>query len=116
MKLSEAKDRYVFRTTLKLDEFGKDFITLREPTMEEMTGFTAAAGDEGRMDAVEKLFPACIVDHTFTGEDGKKASAEEVHAFLKESSTLCTDVVDRWFSALPFRNKPKRGVGNKTDG
>jgi hypothetical protein len=115
MKLSEAKDRYVFKTTVKLDEFGKDFITLREPTVEEMTGFTGA-GDEGRMDAVEKLFPACIVDHTFTGEDGKKASSEEVHAFLKESSTLYTDLVDRWFNALPFRNKPERGVGNKAGG
>jgi hypothetical protein len=115
MKLSEAKNRYVFRTTVKIDETGKDFITLREPTVEEMTGFTAAADGE-KMESVEKLFPACIVDHSFTGEDGKKVSAEEVHAFLKESSTLYTDVVDRWFNALPFRNKPKRGVGNKADG
>jgi hypothetical protein len=115
MKLSEAKDRYVFKTTVKIDGDGKDFITLRDPTVEEMTGFTATV-EEGRMDAVEKLFPACIVDHTFTGEDGKKASAEEVHAFLKESSTLYTDLVDRWFSALPFRNKPKKGVGNKAGG
>jgi hypothetical protein len=115
MKISEAKTKYIFKTKIKIGGDGKDYVTLREPTVEEMTEFSAVDDNGQRMEALRKLFPACIVDHTFTGEDGNKASSEEVHGFLKESSSLYTNIIDEWFNSLPFRAKQKGGVGDTAD-
>jgi hypothetical protein len=110
VNIGEAKNKYIFKTTIKIGAEG-DYIVLREPTVEEMTKFSAVDDNGQRMEALRKLFPACIVEHTFTGEDGKNASSEEVHGFLKESSTLYTNIIDEWFNSLPFRTKRKGSVG-----
>lgn len=54
---------------------------------------------------LEKLFPKCIVDHSFTDDSENKVSGEEVYNVLKQSGSLFTEIINTWFNAVPFNSR-----------
>jgi hypothetical protein len=65
MKTSDIQNTYIFRTRIDLD--GGEYVTLREPSVKELDEMNGSGRDVA---ALTKLFPACLVDHSFTNEDG----------------------------------------------
>jgi hypothetical protein len=112
MKLSAAKEKYLFTTKIELDD--GDYLVLREPTVEETQLFSASGGDEkggggkDNIKALEKLFPKCLIDHTFTDDDGEKASGEEVYSLLRGSASLFADITDAWIKSIPFQSRVRK--------
>jgi hypothetical protein len=107
MKITEARNRYLFTTRIELPhEEGEDidFIVLREPTLEEMQKF---AGDDSKknIEMLEKLFPKCLVDHSFVNDDNTKTVNQEVYNLLKESSSLYAEIINAWFKSIPFHSR-----------
>jgi hypothetical protein len=124
MKLSEAKDKYLFTTKIYLDQIENkkrddegnlvvtilpdeagNYIVLREPTVQEIGVFS----DDSKTNfaQLEKLFPKCLVDHSFyTDEDEtQKAENGDVYAMLKESGSLFSELVGIWFKSIPFNSR-----------
>ena len=79
MKIKDAKVKGLHKIKVEVgDRFGVEkrdlFITLREPTTEEILKLTAVEGEFS--DEVFGLLTSMIIDHTFDDEDGKRASNE----------------------------------------
>lgn len=108
MRIEEAKKKYLFKTKLFLHDDEEDYIVLREPTIAEMRTFQGKS-DHDNFTLLEKLFPSCLVESSFTNDDDSPADSQTVYQFLRESGTLFTDLVNRWFASLPFQS-PKRTV------
>jgi hypothetical protein len=107
MKISEAKKKYLFTTKIELDD--EDYVVLREPTIQEMQMFSGDDKDKKNYEAVEKLFPVCLIDHSFYEDDGvTKAKNTAVYEILKDSSSLYTEIVDTWFKSIPFQSRLKK--------
>jgi hypothetical protein len=113
MKLSNAREKFLFKTKiyLELNEDGTsnedgDFIVLREPTFSEMQQF--GEDTKKNIETLEKLFPLCLVDHSFIDEADNKSSVKEVVDFLKESGSLYGDITNQWFDAVPFNSRLKK--------
>ncbi|MDR3170323.1 MAG: hypothetical protein LBU17_01705 [Treponema sp.] len=110
MNVSKARERYIFTAKIELpnDDTSEevDYIVLREPSVEEMQLF----GDDEKkhMEVLKKIFPKCLVDHSFVNEDGTKTRQEDVYAVLKESSSLYTEIIDAWLKSIPFRARLKK--------
>jgi hypothetical protein len=105
MNINEAKEKYIFYTEIKLED--DDFIKLREPTVKELNNMNRV-DEKSIMDELEKLFPACLVDHNFTEEDGTKCPNEKVVKLLKDSGSLFVEVVEYWTKSLPFQSRLER--------
>jgi hypothetical protein len=109
MKLSEAKNKYVFST--KIDLGDGDFVKLRELTVGEMEKLKKV-NEEDWITELSKLFPSCIVDHSFSkdsdGGEGQKASGDEVYNELKNSGTLFLEIIAAWMESLPLSNRLKK--------
>lgn len=107
MKLSEAK--YIFTTRIELDDKG-NFIELREPNSLELKDF----GEDGKanFELLKKLFPSCIVDHSFEDDDGKKAKPGDVAKVIAESGSLYTEIIQEWLNSIPF-GKRRAGKSDK---
>jgi hypothetical protein len=110
MKITEARKRYLFTTKIELpannEEEAADFIELREPTLEEIQAF--GDNDKANTEALMKLFPTCLIGHSFVNEDGTKTTAVDVYNFLKDSSSLFTEIIDTWFKSIPFQSRLKK--------
>lgn len=92
---------FVFKTKVKIGE--NDFVVLREPTTAE---FQKAGFDEnGSNNLVQlaKLFPLCVVESSFTKEDGTPATGKEIADLLEPSASTMTNVLMSWFGKIPFR-------------
>jgi hypothetical protein len=107
MKLNEINNNYVFYTTIPLGE--NDFVKLREPSINELDGMNKAE-DKERINELSKLFPLCLVDHTFTKNDdtSKKASGEEVYTELLKSGSLFMEIITNWLADLPLGKRLKK--------
>ena len=68
MLLSQINQNYVFKTKIEIDE--ENFIELREPKQGEIISLS----DDGtkNLEMLEKIFPACVIDSSFTKDDVKK--------------------------------------------
>jgi hypothetical protein len=109
MKISEAKNKYLFTTRIEL--YDNDYVVLREPSIREMQTFSGDDKDKKNTEAVEKLFPVCLVDHSFYEDDGvTKAGNDAVYGILKDSASLFTEIVDIWFKSIPFQSRLKKPV------
>jgi hypothetical protein len=107
MKIGDINKNYVFSTEIKLDE--NEFIKLREPNINELENMNQAS-EENRLNELGKLFPLCLVDHSFkkNDDDNKKASNEEVYNELRKSSSLFLDIISIWFENIPFQSRLKK--------
>jgi hypothetical protein len=107
MKLNEINSNYIFYTEIELSE--GEFIKLREPSIEELDGMNKAE-DKERINELSKLFPICLVDHSFkkNDDDNKKASNEEVYKELRQSSSLFMEIITIWMNSLPFNKRLKK--------
>jgi hypothetical protein len=103
MKLSRVKNEYIFNTRIDLD--GGDYITLREPSMRELNEINEAGRN---VSSLSGLFPACLIDHSFTNEDGGKAKPTEVYEALKESGSLFTEILAQWLQNIPFQQRLRK--------
>ena len=107
MNLSDAKKKFVFTTRIELDN--NDFIELRELNQSEIK-------DIGNDDAVQnreslaKLFPACVVDSSFTRDDGSKATGKEIYEVLKDSGSVMSEILTTWIKSIPFQSRLKKGT------
>jgi hypothetical protein len=113
MKITEARRRYLFTTKIELpkdnpDDINEesDFIELREPTLEEIQGF--GDDDKKNTETLKKLFPVCLVNHSFINDDGTKTTTIDVYNFLKDSSSLYSEIVEAWFKSIPFSQRLKK--------
>jgi hypothetical protein len=103
MKLTDMKENFVFYTEITLDG-GGSFVKLREPSIGELDSLNSASDNE-RITELAKLFPACLVDHSFEDDGGGKAGAKEVYAELKSSGTLFMEIIVKWMESLPFKSR-----------
>lgn len=107
MELSALKKKFVFTTKIELDE--ENWIELREPSQGELINISTAGDANGNngvenLKTMEKLFPGCLVDSTFT-INGEKATGEQIYRELKESSSLFTEVLTTWLQSIPFQSR-----------
>jgi hypothetical protein len=103
MKLNEMKDKYIFYTEIDLG--GGDFVKLREPTMKEFNEINSSGRN---LESLNKLFPACLADHSFTDEDGAKAAPGKVYDELKMSGSLFTEILAAWLEKIPFQQRLRK--------
>ena len=105
--LSEAKKKFVFTTKVEFDE---DFVELREPTQEEIVFLKKnfKEDDIDTVDKMENLFTSCLINHSFTDDNGSKSDNEEVYKALKGSSTLFNEILTTWLNSLPFQSRTRR--------
>lgn len=100
MDISKARDHYLFKTTIDLDD--GDYIILREPTTLELKDLTDGDGSSSKVfDALYRHFDNCLIDHSFTDGD-KKASNEAVIQILKDSGSRFTTILRAWLESLPL--------------
>jgi hypothetical protein len=112
MNLNEAKNKYIFYTKVDLED--GDFLKLREPSIAELDTLNKAKEDS-KIKEMERLFPVCLVDHSFVvdrcNKDGgnvvEKASSEEVYKMLRDSGTLFIEVITTWMQSIPFKDRLK---------
>jgi hypothetical protein len=105
MKLSQAKDKYIFFTEIDLGD--GDFVKLRELTIGEMDKLKRIKEDDW-ITELSKLFPSCLIDHSFIKDDDQKASSDEVYNELKQSGTLFMEIITVWMNALPLSGRLKK--------
>jgi hypothetical protein len=107
MKLNEINGKYVFFALIKLGD--GDFVKLREPTAGELDAMNKAK-EEDRITELSKLFPLCLVDHSFSknDDDNKKASGDEVYNELRKSGSLFMEIITTWMGSLPFNKRLKK--------
>jgi hypothetical protein len=107
VKLSETKNKYVFFTEIDLGD--GDFLKLRELSIGEMEGLQKAK-EEDWIPELSKLFPLCLVDHSFTknDDDNKKASGAEVYNELKNSGSLFMEIITIWMQSLPLSGRLRK--------
>jgi hypothetical protein len=104
MKLSEMNNKYVSVALIELG--GGDFVKLREPTVGELDGMNRAK-EEDRITELSRLFPLCLIDHSFVKNDdnNKKASCEEVYEELKKSGSFFMEIITIWMNSIPFNKR-----------
>jgi hypothetical protein len=105
MNLNDIQKNYVFYTEIDLGD--GEFIKLREPNTNELNNLNKAAADN-RIEELSKLFPICLVDHSFKNEDGTPAKNEEVYKEIKNSSSLFLEIITFWMENLPFNLRLKK--------
>jgi hypothetical protein len=107
MKLSEMNNKYVSFAEIALGD--GEFVKLREPTVGELDAMNKAK-DEDRVAELSRLFPNCLVDHSFSKNDdnAKKASSEEVYQELKKSGSFFMEIITAWMACIPFNKRLKK--------
>jgi hypothetical protein len=112
MKLSEASEKFIFKVRIELEDEG-EFVVLREPTTLEMKDFS----DDGKKNSelLMKLFPNCIVEHSFTQDDNSISSNKDVANFLLKSGTLYSKIITQWLEALPLAKKNEEKSDNSAE-
>lgn len=107
MKITDAEDFFVFKTKINLTEDGKEFVELREPTQQEISGLSEDS--EKNMAIMEKVFPTCVIDSSFELEDGTKADGKAVYKVLQKSGSLFTEILATWIQSVPFNARLTKG-------
>jgi hypothetical protein len=105
MKLNDIQKNYVFYTEIDLGE--GEFLKLREPTTSELNDLNKA-NDDARIEELSKLFPICLVDHSFKNDDGEKSKNDAVYNGLKQSGSMFIEIITTWLDALPFNSRLKK--------
>jgi hypothetical protein len=115
MNITEARKNYIFTTKIEIpaltdeeettDTENIDFVELREPTIEEMKLF--GDNEMKNLEALKTLFPKCLVNHSYTNDDGTKSVNQDVYNLLKDSASLYTDIIKIWFESIPFQLRLK---------
>lgn len=97
MDIKDAREKFIFTTRIDLDD--GEYIVLREPTSYELSDF----GDDGKknVEILQKIFPKALIESSFTDDD-KPARAEKVSAFLLDSGTTFTKIINIWMDSLPL--------------
>jgi hypothetical protein len=112
MKITAARKKYLFTTKIEFPKENEDdevdFVVLREPTIEEMQLFSN--DDNKNVETLKQLFPKCVVDHSFTNDDGTKTACKEVCELVRDSSSLYAEIVDTWFKSIPFQSRLKKAA------
>lgn len=103
MKISEAKDYFVFTTKIELNDDGSEYIVLREPNTQEISGL----GEDGlkNLEVMSKIFPSCVVESSIVDEDGNEVDGKTIYNALKESSSFFTEIVQTWMTSVPFQSR-----------
>jgi hypothetical protein len=73
MKLSEASKKYIFTTKIELDS--ENYIVLREPTMQQFSQLDDKDSKKNTK-VLGEILPSCIIESSFTEEDGKQRRRE----------------------------------------
>jgi hypothetical protein len=102
MKLSEASKKFYFTTKIELDDEG-NFVELREPTMAEAAKMSESDNQQKQIAELESVASKCIVDSSFTDEDGNKAKGEDVMNFIKQHISIETEIIEVWKNSFTFR-------------
>jgi hypothetical protein len=107
MKLSEAKEKYIFCKKIELG--AGEFVKMRELTIGEMDKLKKLKEDEWIAE-LSRLFPSCLIDHSFfkDEEGGEKASGDEVYDELRKSGSLFVDILTMWLTSLPLSGRLKK--------
>lgn len=105
MTLTEAKQKYVFTTKIELED--GQFIVMREPNLQEYQKFSAD-DDQKNLEAIKTIFPKCIVESSFTDENGNSASGQQIYEFLSQSATTFTQIMTEWIESCPFQSQGKK--------
>lgn len=105
MTLSEAKAKYVFTTRIELDD--GEFIVMREPNLSEYQKFSAT-DDTKNLEQIKLIFPKCIVESSFTDENGNQASGQQIYEMLSQSATSFTGIMEKWLTSCPFQSHGKK--------
>ncbi len=87
--------------------YAGEWILMREPRQEELLKFGTGEKDKAVAQYAD-LFPACMVDWSIKSDESNKASAEEVLALIKESSTLYSHCLLAWGTSLPLARRSAR--------
>lgn len=104
MKLSQAKEKYIFTT--KIDLGDDEFVTMREPTIDEYQKISAGGEDEDKMmNQLKLIFPKCVVDSSFEDDNGNKATGQQLYDLFSKSSTNFTAIIQDWISSCPFQRQ-----------
>lgn len=101
MLLSDISSKFVFKTRIELGD--GEYIVLREPNQKEVIGLTDDA--EKNMKMFGELLPKCIVESSFTEDNGEKATPEKVAAELGKSGSLWTEILTTWLNSVPFQSR-----------
>lgn len=103
MKISEAKEHFIFTTRIDLNDDGSEYVVLREPSTAEISGL----GDDGEknLEIMNKIFPNCIVESSFTTDSGEPADGKAIYNVLKDSSSLYTEIIETWMTSVPFKSR-----------
>lgn len=125
MNINEAKKVFLISTKIEFDSpdnsGAKEFVELREMNTTEMHQIMHAAKFDkemeptdiiGMLEQAEKLFPGCVVDSSFTKDDGSKASGREIYDVLKQSSGLLNDILSRWMNQGDGKTPFELGTAN----
>lgn len=93
--------KYIKSVKVEIEDEGeKAFLVLREPTVEEGRRFS----DGDIVKAFREVFPACLIEHSFTYE-GRPATKEELLEILLLSQWLFGQVIDAWGKVLFFKKR-----------
>lgn len=105
MKISEVKDNFIFTTRVDLTDDGKEYVVLREPTTQEIQGL----GNDGlaNLEVMTKCFPNCVIESSFTDDEGNPADGRTIYNALKGSGSLFTEIITNWIQSVPFGSRLK---------
>lgn len=109
MKLSDFRKDFLLTTTINITEDGKEFIKFREPTQSELFEFQGLDEKDAKKSAaaIKGLFLKCVVDSSFTNDDGSKLTNEELYAGLQESGKIFSEIISGWLESAPFQLRLK---------
>ncbi len=107
MKLSEAKQRGVFRTKVYIGEFfgqkeKSEWVELREPTADEAREAYYVPDGEVDADATDKVLAKCLIGASFEADDGGPVDMSEVYEMIRASASMFTKVLTRWQQSIPL--------------
>lgn len=116
MNISEAKKKICFTVTIDLGEFNEEmrgeYVTLKEP---DYTAVRTFSKDEDKiMKQMDEIFPSCLVDSSFTDDNGKKAEARVVADVLRSAGSLMIKVLEVWINSCPFGSAKKSDTKSAT--
>ena len=101
MKLSEFEERYIFTIKIELDDEG-NFIILREPTTLEIKDINKK-NEEDQIDGLIKIFPKCLIDHSFEDDNGEKADFKKVASIVMQSGFTFYDSIRIWNESIALK-------------
>ena len=112
IKLSEFGKNFLWTTKIELPDFTDengnvistgDFITLREPTSQEI--FNIAEEGKENVAVFAKIFPACVVDTSIMKDESTKATGEEIKKALAPSGSTFSEIIETWIKSIPFQKR-----------